>query len=185
MSKYPKISDDKRIQASYVKMRKAGESHNTAEMCALQQSPGASGVDNTFLSGTENGKQFAHAPWLGKAYQEISEKIAPGSTSGAVYKSQIARFAGDPKAWVRSRSDVKKRASELGRDVDGMVTYRAGARDPKPPKPIADDLVNSLMKARIARDPSLAETPKKVKMLRREVLEKHTLPSRRKYIKDD
>lgn len=183
---YPIVSNDLDQQAFYVACRRSGESHNMAEMLALQQAPGLSGVDNTFLSGTENGKQFARAPWLGKAYSDISEKLAPGSTSGAVYKSQIARFAGDPRAWVRSRADVKQRAAALGKDVDGMVTYRAPtSMKEKKPVAIAPDLVNQLMRAKIARDPSLAATPKKVKMLRRDVLERHALPSRRQYIKDD
>ncbi len=185
MPRYPKISDDREIQAHYVACRKAGSDHRLSEMLAFQQAPGASGVDNTFLAGTENGKQFAHAPWLGKAYKEISEKMAPGSTSGAVYKSQIARFAGDPKAWVRSRSDVKKRAAELGKDVEGMVTYHAPAREPKAPVAIAEDIVQTLVRSKVARDPDLASSKKKLTMVRREVMEKHTLPGRRKYIPKD
>lgn len=182
--RYPKISDDPKIQKDYREMRKAGSSHKLAEMLALQSAPGASGVDNTFMSGTENGKQFAKSPWLGAAYKKISERLAPGSTSGAKYISQIARFGGDPKAWVRSRADVKKRVHELGdRDIDGMVTVRGAVRDPKPPVPIAEDIVQSMVRAKVARDPSL-NTPKKLKHVRREILEKHTIPSRRKYIKD-
>lgn len=181
---YKKISSDPEVQKFYEKCRRSGQPHAASEMYALQQAPGAAGVDNTFMSGTENGKQFARSPWLGKAYQTISERLAPGSTSGAKYMSQLARFGGDPKAWVRSRADVKKLSQERGRDIDGMVTVKGTVRDPKPPVPIAEDLVQSLVRAKVARDPSLAGSKKKLAHVRREVLEKHTLPGRRKYIKD-
>lgn len=182
---YRKISDDPDVQKFYEKCRRAGEPHVASEMYALQQAPSASGVDNRFLAGTENGKQFAHAPWLGKAYKTISERLKPGCTGGgAVYKSGIARFAGDPRAWVKSSTDVKERAKALGRDVDGLVRYEAPVRDPKPPVPIAEDIVQSLVRAKVARDPSLAGSKKKLANVRREVLERHTIPSRRKYIKD-
>lgn len=187
MPKYPKISDDKAVQRLYVEARKNGCSHAGAEMLAFQEPPGASGVDNTFLSGTENGKQFAHAPWLGEAYKKISERIKPGCTSGgAVYKSQLARFAGDPRAWVKSISDAKKAAAIKGVDVEGMVNYKAPtSMREKEPVAIAPDLVDQLVKIRVAADPSLAESKKKLKMVRREVQEKHALPSRRQFIKDD
>lgn len=48
--KYPVISSNPQIQAEYMRMRKAGQTHNCAEMFALQTCPGLQ-TDTRFMSG--------------------------------------------------------------------------------------------------------------------------------------
>jgi len=39
MARYEKVSDNPAVQAAYVRLRKAGESHRFAELLALRQPP--------------------------------------------------------------------------------------------------------------------------------------------------
>lgn len=141
------------IQKSYEQSRKAGSSHKLAEMLALQQPPSLQGTDSIFMAGQVSGNQFEKSPWLGKAYKQISEKLAPGCTSGAVYKSQLARFAGDPLAWVRGTADVKKAAAIKGVDVDGVSVSHVSPVREKPPVPLADDILQARVKLEMLKNP--------------------------------
>lgn len=137
--RWPIVSDDARIQDHYEAMREAGESHNLAELLALQQCPQVV-TDSTFMVGSENGKQFERNPVIGDRYRKIAEAKG-GSTTGKKYLSQLAEFPGDPRAWVSTRGEVKKLCEQNGWGVDGAVKVKVRDCKPTPPVGVAEDLV--------------------------------------------
>jgi hypothetical protein len=110
-------------QDAYDEMRRNGESHKLAEMLALQRTPGAV-TDSTFLAGHVNGNQFADDPNAGARYKREAE-AAGVSTTGKVYLSQLAKYPGDPKAWVSSRGDVARVCKERGWACSGAVKVKS------------------------------------------------------------
>ncbi|HUU84203.1 MAG TPA: hypothetical protein VM243_11935 [Phycisphaerae bacterium] len=162
------ISDNPAVQARYEQMRAAGESHNIAEMLATRQAP-RSVTDREFLSGECSGNQFVGDEKTGNRYRAIAE-AAGVSVTGKVYKGSLARFPGDPKAWVNGRGDVKRRCIEENWSCDGMVTHRATPRQ-APSVPLAQDIVDQHVTQKILDDPSQASRRTE---LEAEVREKHT-----------
>lgn len=106
-------------------------------------SPPMSNTDREFLEGHCNGSQFAHNPAIGDNYRKECE-AAGGSTLGRKYLSQLARFPGDPQAWVSGRGDVQKVLEERGWGCEGSVTTKGRGRVEPPPEPIpiADHIVD-------------------------------------------
>lgn len=179
------ISDDPEVQAHYEACLAAGSSPRLAEMLAMQQPPGCD-TDTRYMARSKvGGDQFERSPWLGKYYKETSERLAPGSTSGARYCADVARFAGDPRAWVRSRSDIRRAVADRpGYECEGDVTVKALYAPEKKQVPIAESIVKKLVARKLAMEPGLAETAKGRKQARREVLERHTPPNRKHLIKE-
>ncbi len=123
-SNWPFVSRHPVVQAAYEESREAGESHNIALMCACRQGPGLS-TDTTFTRG------FASQPFDGpvnpfvhKRYAAMARK-AGVSISGKRYMSGLARYPGDPKAWVSDRSDIKKLCERRGWGCEGAVKVKA------------------------------------------------------------
>lgn len=142
---YETISDDPAIQAEYEAMRAKGESHNMAEMLALQQFP---------FSRDEN------------------QILFKGEESGKLYISQLARYPGDPRAYVSNASDVRRIAEEDNLTVDGAVNVkRSRDVEPKPDIAIADDIVEENVAIEIAKDPGKAT---KIEQVREETRERLT-----------
>ena len=105
-------------------------------------SPPQEKTDRGFLSGSENGRQFEKNPKSGDFYKKACEK-AGGSIKGKRYISQLAKFPGDPKAWVSNLGDVKKVCEERNFGCEEVgVKQRDPDKEPPPPKPIADHLVH-------------------------------------------
>ena len=154
----PEVSDRLTVQALYVAMRLAGESHMLAEMFALSQPPQIR-TDNTFMEGHCNGNQFEDKPWLGDWYA-AQAKEAGVDITGAVYLSGMARFPGDPEAWVRGRGDVQRLCEERGWGCQGAVQVKRN--DFEPPAPdvdVADDIVFERALDMIETNPDLERRP--------------------------
>jgi hypothetical protein len=100
-----------------------GCSPKLAEMFALATPPQAR-TDSTFLSGNCNGSQFEHVPGRGDYLKEIAEARGQ-SVTGKVYKAGLARYPGDPEAWVSGRGDVERVARARGWGVEGDVSVPA------------------------------------------------------------
>lgn len=143
---YPRVSDDLGTQALYVACRLDGEGHELAEMLALQ-SPPTVRSDATFLRGHCNGSQFSDAPWIGDEYAKQA-KQAGVDVKGKVYLSGLARYPGDPEAWVCDRADVRRVIESRGWSCEGAVTVKNELREPPKEIPIAEDLVDSYTEAR-------------------------------------
>ncbi len=92
------------------------------------------------------------------------------------YMPALANFPGDPAAFVSmagGEGHARKVCAERGEDClrrDGSYIYRAPKRDRKPPKRLADDLVDRVVAEKVKQDPSLA---RRTKDLRNEVIEAH------------
>ncbi len=139
-------------------------------MLALQ-SPPMSNTDREFLQGNVNGSQFERKPAHGDAYAKVAKK-AGQSVKGKIYLSGLARFPGDPEAWVEGRGDVKRLIeSRPGWSCDGAVTVRQPREEQSPPVDIAPSLVEELAQDAMENDPGLAEKP--AEEVREKIRSKH------------
>lgn len=151
------------IIADYWQMVDGGTAPRLAEMLALQQAPSLQ-TDTRWLTGEVNGKQFVSMPASGHYYKSVA-KEAGINTEGAVYKHQLARFPGDPKAWVRSRADVLAICKERNLDCEGSVNHKAV--DPclpdsfDSPYEVAEDLVENAILSEVEdnHDITVADIP--------------------------
>jgi len=89
--------------------------------------PGTSGTDRAFLEGTENNRQFQDQPEIGDRYKREARKHGKKMGRGEVYKASLARFPGDPRAFVSDIGQAKKviaqRADEAKRNEDTPAPY--------------------------------------------------------------
>jgi hypothetical protein len=137
--------------------------------------PPASSTDVEFMRGTENGRQFQDNPNQGDYYKRETE--AAGGSARGKYLSQLARFPGDPEAWVQSRGDVQKVCENRGwgfRDPVGdreIVKPLDKGEPPPPPIPIADKCVDREV-ANVLEGQTV--TKKEYKKVREQVREKLT-----------
>ena len=126
----PIISDDPFIQSHFEKCLRLGTPAKLAEMFALGATPYIQ-TDSVFLQGSENGRQFAGNDKVGDYYAAVARKHGQ-MVKGKKYISGIARFPGDPEAWVDGRGDVERVARQRGWGVEGAVKVSA---EPSPPPP--------------------------------------------------
>jgi hypothetical protein len=103
--------------------------------------PPKSNTDVEFLAGSENGRQFQGRPEQGDFYRRVAEKRGQ-NVKGKKYLSQLARYPGDPEAWVSSRGDVQKVLEERGWGSDGSVNVKNRPRGEAPkPVDVAEDIL--------------------------------------------
>ena len=81
-------------------------------------------------------------------------RITPGS---AHYFPQLARFPGDPEAFVSSRDEIKRVLEKRGWSASGLVDYEPRSRDTEREYKPADDLVNRYVEEHISANPSDAK----------------------------
>ena len=172
------ISRNPEVQARYEEMRRNGESHAMAEMLATRSFPGLR-TDSEFNKGRCNGNQFEETPWLGDYYRARAEE-AGVSVTGKYYQSTLARFPGDPEAWVGGRGDVEKICLQRGWGCEGSVQVDVGERPPIPDVPLAEDLIQREVAA------SLKENPyQRIEDVRERVLSTHTRSQTPDVLEDD
>jgi hypothetical protein len=168
----PVISQDETVQGFYISMRIDGQCHNMASILALRRPPGTSHTDRAFQQGGEKmvGGLGSMPPMVRKArmamYQRLTGKSIP---SGYVYSSTMARFPGDPMAWVADVGELKQRAKQLGK---GCEELGVSTPDTPPPKKVKmdEELVQRNIQKAIAKP---EHAGKDVKTIREEVIEKH------------
>ncbi len=172
MSAYGPISDDPAVQAHYEAMRRDGTSHRLAEMFALQQPP-MSNSDREFLQGHCNGSQFEKTPGLGDHYQQVA-RAGGVDPKGKVYLSGLARYPGDPEAWVSGRDDVRRVCEKNNFSCEGAVSVKSQKLGAPEEVGIAEDLVQDALATELAHNPDLAEKPREeVREQVREKLKPH------------
>lgn len=124
----------------YMLCRHNGCTPRMAAVLALKKFPGVK-TDTTFMKGKLTGdasfKTSAEAAW----YLAQAEK-AGVSTTGKHYYRSMARFPGDPEAWLDSRGDVSRLAEQRGWNVEGAVNYSAPEQAPPPEVDVAPDIVD-------------------------------------------
>jgi hypothetical protein len=167
---FPVISEIEEIQSAYVVMRKAGESHNIAEILAMRITPGLRGTERMFFEGHCNGNQFAMDSNAGKKFKRAAKR-AGVDTTGAVYVGGLADYPGDPKAWVKDTSDIKRVLKERNWSARGAVNHKAHDEALTGFVPIADDIVDRETAKEIAIDPGKKA---KIKQVREEVKDRLT-----------
>jgi hypothetical protein len=169
MDVYPKVSDDPAIQARYELMRDGGQSHGMAEVLAFRKFPGVAGTDSQFLRGRAKGADSiagSEEPVVRKEYFERAER-AGVSPAGKVYLGQLARFPGDPQAWVSGTGDVKRRLEERGWGCESphlkvKPPQYADAPDPRSkPYAVAPDIVKRHVDEAVATNPDLKARDRK------------------------
>ena len=102
-------------------------------------------TDVEFLKATENGRQFQGMEYQGDAYKESCEKHG-GTVTGKKYLHQLARFPGDPEAWVSGRGDVERVARKRKMGVEGLVDVKTPEAEPPKPVDVAPDIVDREVK---------------------------------------
>lgn len=153
---YETISDDPVIQARYEEMRRDGTSHMLAEMFALQKPPRAND-DTTWLAAQSSDISGAFLDKMPeivqKAYTEPA-KEAGVNIKGSVYVPGIARHPGDPEAWVKNSSDIKRVVEKRGWGCEGVVNVKADTScKPIDDIDIAPDLVERRAEQMIEANP--------------------------------
>lgn len=172
----------KRVKVKPVNERsaeeRAADAARLAEMFAHRQPPGTKGTDRAFLEDRHNGKQFASDPAAGEKYRQIAKRHGMHSVAGKIYQPGIARFPGDPQAWVSSVSDLVNRCKALGKNCTGIVDYNAPEMPPPPSKPLDDKIAERLMTQTILNNPDIAVRIKNGKQtlrdLKDDVVAKHS-----------
>jgi hypothetical protein len=110
--------------------------------------PPQANTDREFLEGHCNGSQFQKRPQDGEAYKKVADQ-AGVSITGKVYKSSLARYPGDPEAWVSGRGDVQRICEARGLGCDGSVKVQKREKDvePSPSVGVAEHLVSEAVLA--------------------------------------
>ena len=123
------------------------------------------------------GNQFADAPELGDMIRGMAEKRRPGCTKGSKWMSQLSKFPGDPDAWVKDESDIRRAADIKGVDIgtgdnagEGLITHHC-RREVKPKQPVAlnKKIVREEMQRKILADPSLKGDKARLKKAKEDV----------------
>jgi len=115
------------------------------------QTPPQSRSDREFLMGSANGSQFEKNPAMGDYYAKKAKK-AGVSLAGKVYKHSLARYAGDPRAWVSDRGDVKRICEQEGWGCNGAVQNKLREQEPPKPVDIAPHLLKKYVKQELKKE---------------------------------
>lgn len=171
----PKEVLDRGCEDFYLSMINKGESPRMAEMLALRQAP-CINTDDTFLAGQGTlDRQIKHEKMLDHITQSaIRHGYKPRPTD--VYNSAIARFPGDPRAFLNhgeARSKVRDVCESEGWSCEGAVKVkgRQPEDEPKPVHKLAPKIVDRICKQKINENPDLARIDRRD--LEAEVISKH------------
>jgi hypothetical protein len=173
MTGYPLIEDPNgpngHIQAAYEELRRSGESHSIAEMLAYRQAPASKTTDD-FLRGIGTlDKQLGDNNnfYLNKVVQQYTKEMGHPPNPNYVYSPGLARYTGDPRAFVANEADVKRRAEELNVNVEGFVNHKAREPEEDPfgkmgnkftkRVPIANDLKQMIREKIVAKNPDMKD----------------------------
>lgn len=131
-------------------------------------------TDASFMQGTENGRQFANNPKMGDKLRKLAEANG-GNVKGKKYVGGLARYPGDPRAWVDGRGDVQRICEQEGWGCEGSVNVKS--RQPlNPPAPgpaLADDIVAEEVGNLLEQMPAKARKEVDVQELKEQVIDKH------------
>jgi len=96
-----------------------------------------------FMAGAKYGaEQFAGDNAITREQYLAPARKAGVSINGKVYQHGLARFIGDPQAWVSSPDDVRKRAIEMGGECEHFK-IKAQEQPPKEDIVIGEDIVQN------------------------------------------
>lgn len=128
-------------------------------------------TNDTFMAGRQlEGGQFKYE---GERNHALGEARQAGvSVTGKAYISQLARFPGDPEAWIGSKGEAKALAVRRGAGCPELGTKRA---DPGPVRrpALADDIRDELVERSLAAVPKKYRTAKMIAETREAVVARH------------
>ena len=163
------------VVVAYLHMVEEGVAPRLAEMLALRSPPRAN-TDREFFEGHCNGNQFSGAEDHGDYLRAQAQRHGHTPGRNDVYVSQLAKFPGDPKAFVPAsggRSHITSLLKERGWGASGTVNVAANEVEfnPNPDKPLADDIVRRHAKKRVKDNPDM--TAKQKRELREQIIQDH------------
>lgn len=115
--------------------------------------------------------------YIGNKFRKMA-KAAGVVTRGKQYMGGLARFPGDPQAWVGDRGDIKRIAEKENYSVDGIVKRKVEA-GPPPEKGLSEKLVNRYVEQELARNPG-----RKREHVVAEVIDRHAPKNGKRIIKN-
>lgn len=167
--------------ALYLRLRREGQSHRFAEMIAFQAGPSLRTDVSLFKGVGTVGTQFNEDHPRGKKLLDfyVGQAKKHGHTPQItdMYQPGLARFPGDPEAWVPAsggRGYIKRLCEKRGWGCEGMVDVKAREPDGDPwavKKSLAEDIVTDKMSQAIEKNPNLAKGDRRE--LRRQVLRRY------------
>jgi len=140
-------------------------------MLAFQKAPrGHTDASFTQFRGTLE-QQFAGDP------EGLAQVVAAAKRQGYtpsytdVYLPNLADSVGDPRAFVKTRGELKKVCEERGLECTGTVNVKGRERREIPNVRLADDIAEAAVNDMIRENPDLSR--KNRKELKEQVIEKH------------
>ena len=119
-------------------------------------------------------KQFAGDNRQLKAVTDKAKSLGYNPNPNDTYISTLARFPGDPLAFVPAgspKSHIKKVCEATDRACEGDVSVNRPRKEPAKTVRLGEDLVQEEAEQRIMKNPEEALKPKE--QLRNEILDKH------------
>lgn len=173
MAEVQNLPIDKRCE--FVDMVESGTSPKLALMFVSQTPPDCRSNTKFMAHFGANGKQFENSR-RGDAYEKVAKKLG-FNTKGKVYISGLARFPGDPQAWISDRDDIKRICEKNNYNCEGEFNITArNDVPPKPPVDLAPQLVEQGVRDLLQEDPGLKSKP--VEELRERVIEERSMGRR-------
>lgn len=158
------------VQQRYIELLDKGNSPLFAEMLALRCAPGARTDREYFADRGKLGDQFVSEK-VCDFYVSEARKHGYEPNPNDVYDSAVARFPGDPRAFISPSGGRGQAADALeaqGYEVsnrlgDGLVSVRSrpGEAAPIETPHLAPDLIDEMIEARIQANPDLARADRR------------------------
>lgn len=178
---YPVISEDPHVQAFYEMSREKGNTHKFAEMVATRKPPRAM-TDRELFEGVGTlGKQFAGEEDNLEYLVRVAKAHGGSVGYNDVYMANLARFPGDPEAFVKpggGRGQIKEFCERNGMECHGAVETKHRQPEEDPMEhciPLGEDLVQEEIRNMHRRDPEGVEQRLKKDPIevREEVIDRH------------
>ena len=136
-----------------------------ADMLASRCPPGTNNTDRAFLEGWGHTDQFeGDRSGYGERVRAVAA-AAGVSTTGKRYLPSLAKYQGDPEAWVSDLGDVRRVCAKNGWGCpEAGVRQRENDQPGLDDKPyeVAPDIVQREMRQEVAADPDLKHSKKKL-----------------------
>lgn len=172
---YQIVSSNPVTQGFYEHCRDEGNSHRMAEMLAFQQAPRCN-TDREFFEGVGTlAKQFEGDEKVLDQITRNSMKHGHKPNANDMYVSALAKFPGDPKAFVPAsggRGHVQEVCEQRGWACSGSVNVKSREAESAPKKvALGEDIVRSKIRQMVRNNPDNAR--KSYRELRESVIDKH------------
>lgn len=111
-----------------------------------------------------------------RAYAEMYKRKRGHYPDGKTYKSSLARYAGDPAAWVGSDDDVTALCKKRGWTCPSVGIKRAQYTPEPEVKPLGEDIIQRELEKVIESNPGIKQKPKKIQEQREAIVDRMSSP---------